>query len=308
MRKLNFVGNSKIFFVISLVMVAAIIICALTLGPRLDIQFKGGSMITYSYDGELDMTAFGEKADSLLSAHISVRESTDIATQMKTVVVTMPGSQSLSSDQMAGFTQSLQDAFPQNNLRSVQISNVDPVIGREFLSKSMWAVAFASLLMVLYIGVRFRRIGGVSAGIMAVIALIHDVTIVFGVFVIFRIPLNDNFIAVILTILGYSLNDTIVIYDRIRENKRLQGSKVPVAELVNTSINQSFVRTVNTSITTVTAMIVVSIVAYVYNVSSIQSFAFPMIIGLITGTYSSLCVAGPLWVRWQEHKLNKKAA
>lgn len=307
MTHFNFMGNSKKFFVLSIILIVGILICSFVLPPRLDIQFKGGSMITYSYDGAIDVPSFEAKADSLLSAKISVRESTDVATGMQTLIVTLPGSQSLSSDQMAGFTEALQSAYPQNNLHSVQINNVDPTIGGEFLAKSIWAVAFASLLMIFYIGVRFRKIGGLSAGVMAVVALIHDVLIVFGVFVIFRIPVNDNFIAVILTILGYSLNDTIVIYDRIRENKRMLGSKVPVGELVNTSINQSFRRTMNTSITTVTSMIVVSIVALIYNVTSIQSFAFPMILGLISGTYSSICIAGPLWVKWQERKLAKAA-
>lgn len=306
MMRFDFMANSKKFFTISIILVAVIIVCTIVMGLRLDIMFKGGSMITYSYNGELP-SDFAEKADSLLSVNVSVRESTDIATQMKTVVVTLPGSQSLSSDEMAAFTQGLQEAYPSSNLRSVEINNVDPVIGREFLVKAIVAMVFASLLMVIYVAYRFRRIGGLSAGVMAVVALVHDVIIAFGVFVIFRIPIDDNFIAVILTILGYSLNDTIVIYDRIRENKRISGSKSPISELVNLSINQSFRRSLNTSITTVLAMIIVSIVAYVYNVTSIQSFAFPMILGLISGTYSSICIAGPLWVKWQERKLNQAA-
>lgn len=304
--RFNFIENSKKFFSISIALIVAIIAFTFILKPRLDIQFKGGSMITYSYDGELP-SDFSSKADSLLSTNVSVRESTDIATQMKTVIVTLPGSQSLSSDEMVAFTQNLQAAYPASNLRSVQINNVDPVIGREFLLKAIVAMVLASLLMILYVAYRFRKIGGFSAGVMAVVALVHDVIIAFGVFIIFRIPIDDNFIAVMLTILGYSLNDTIVIYDRIRENKRISGSKTPLAELVNTSINQSFRRSLNTSITTISAMIIVSVVAYIYNVTSIQSFAFPLIIGLIAGTYSSICIAGPLWVRWQEYKIASKA-
>lgn len=307
MTHFRFMANSKKFFTLSIVLMAVIIICTIIFGLRLDIEFKGGSMITYSYDGEL-ASDFSQKADSLLSMNISVRESTDLATQMRTVILTLPGSQSLSSEDMASFTQNLQEAFPQSNLKTVQISNIDPVIGKEFLLKSLIAMAFASLLMVVYVWARFRKIGGLSAGVMAVVALIHDVAIVFGVFVIFRIPADGNFIAVILTILGYSLNDTIVIYDRIRENKRVSGSKSTVSDLVDLSINQSFTRSLNTSITTVTAMIIVSVVAYIYGVTSIQSFAFPLIIGLISGTYSSICIAGPLWVKWQEHKQAQRAA
>ena len=114
--------------------------------------------------------------------------------------------------------------------------------------------------------------------------------------------------SVVLTILGYSINDTIVVYDRIRENKKILGKKTPVAELVNTSINQSLTRTINTSIATISTMIIVSIVAVVFNVESILSFSFPLIIGMIFGVYSTIFITGPLWVWWQEYKeKNKKS-
>jgi preprotein translocase SecF subunit len=116
-----------------------------------------------------------------------------------------------------------------------------------------------------------------------------------------------NFIAVILTIIGYSLNDTIVIYDRIRENRRIYGSKMAPRELVDLSVNQTLVRCINTSVTTAISMIVVTVVAMLFNVDSIFSFSFPLILGLISGTYSSVCLASPLWVRWQEHKAKKLA-
>lgn len=115
--------------------------------------------------------------------------------------------------------------------------------------------------------------------------------------------IDANFMAVILTILGYSINDTIVIYDRIRENKTLYKDKLSLAELTNLSTNQSLTRSINTSVTTIATMLVVTIVAMVYGVNSIISFSFPMMIGLISGTYSTICIAGPLWV-WLEEKKN----
>ena len=142
---------------------------------------------------------------------------------------------------------------------------------------------------------------------MAVVALFHDIVMVYGTFIIFRIPINDSFIAVVLTILGYSVNDTIVIYDRIRENKRLYTRSKSIGEIVNISINQTLTRSINTSVATIISMVVVCVVALVMGVESIISFAFPMIIGLICGAYSSICIASPLWVVWQNHK-EKKAA
>lgn len=118
-------------------------------------------------------------------------------------------------------------------------------------------------------------------------------------------PIDANFMAVILTILGYSINDTIVIYDRVRENEILYRKTKTRAEIVNLSINQSLTRSINTSITTIMAMLVVTIVAAVYGVNSILSFSFPMMIGMLCGAYSSICFICPLWHMLSE-KLDKK--
>ena len=303
MTNFNFIGNSKKFFTLSIALMAIILIASFVLGPQLDIQFKGGSIVTYTYEGNLDVESFQKLVQELTVQDVSFQQSTDLATETQTIVVTMPGSKSLNADQMQSLTEGIDTSFPENNIATYSISNVDPTIGTEFLLKSLLAVGLASLLMILFVWFRFRKIGGLSAGVMALIALLHDIVVVFGVFVIFGISIDDNFIAVVLTILGYSLNDTIVVYDRVRENKRLLGARAGIAELVNTSINQSFRRSLNTTITTILAMVVVTVVAYLYNVQTILSFSFPMILGLASGTYSSICLAGPLWVKWQQRKL-----
>jgi preprotein translocase SecF subunit len=241
-------------------------------------------------------------AEQALGEAVSIQSTTDAITGSKNFILTLAASRGLNADQQLMLSETLSEAFPDNQVDAVSINVVDPVIGREFLLKSLLAVGFASVLMIVYVGLRFKKISGWSAGVMAVVALIHDVLIVFAVFIVFRIPLNDNFIAVVLTILGYSLNDTIVIYDRVRENKRIYGQKLSTAELMNKSINQSFTRTLATTVTTVTALLTVSLVALFYNVSSILSFSFPMVAGMLSGVYSSLGIAGPLWVLWQQRR------
>ena len=156
--------------------------------------------------------------------------------------------------------------------------------------------------MVIYIAFRFRKIGGWPAGAMCVIALVHDVIWVFAAFLFLRIPLNDNFIAATLTILGYSINNTIVIYDRVRENKQLLGGSTPLDQLVNVSINQTLKRNTMTTIATMIALITLCVVAVVYQLDSILSFAFPMIVGVAAGFFSSVCLAPELWVSWKERK------
>lgn len=296
--KIDFIGNSKKFFAISLLLIVAIIICNIVMGAELDIQFKGGALLTYSYNDEIGDDEATDIVRSVIDDNVSVQFGDDLATGETTMTVSVPGN--VDNDTITALNGALTAAFPESKLSLEQSSNVDPTIGREFLGKCAVAIGLASVLMVVYIAIRFRKIGGWSAGVMSLVALFHDVFIAYGIFIIFRIPINDNFIAVVLTILGFSLNDTIVIYDRIRENKTLMGAKTPLAELVNTSINQSFSRSVVTSVCAVVAMLVVTIVAAIYGVESILTFSLPMVMGLICGSYSSICIAGPLWVRWRE--------
>ena len=298
LKTIDFIGNSKRFYILSGSICILIIACLFIRGINLDIQFKGGLITTYSYDGEIAVEDFQNTVQGVLN-EATVKHSRDIVTGSGTMVVEYAGS--IDVDTMAELNAALSSAYADNNVKSESSTNVDPVIGKEFLAKSLTAIALASVFMMLYVAFRFRKVGGLSAGAMAVLALLHDIFVVFGVFIIFRLPINDNFIAVVLTILGYSLNDTIVIYDRIRENRVLLGN-VDIATNVNTSINQTFVRTIITSVTTVLAMIAVVVLAYINNVDTIVSFAFPMIIGLISGSYSSICIAGPLWVKWRVYR------
>ena len=140
---------------------------------------------------------------------------------------------------------------------------------------------------------------------MAVVGLLHDLIIIYGVFIIMRIPLNGNFIAAVLTILGYSINDTVVIYDRIRENRQLMGNAAPFDELVNTSINQSLKRSINTTVSTLIALGTVCVVSVIFGLDSIFTFAFPLMVGMVSGVYSTVCISGPLWVQWELHKKKK---
>ncbi|MDD6237038.1 MAG: protein translocase subunit SecF [Clostridiales bacterium] len=309
-REFNFdiVGKKKIFFTISSVLILIAVLVSIIFGVKVDIKFQGGSMITYSYTGDIDLG----KAESFIKTAIgkenSIQGSTDIATGTQSMIISMTGKTGLTVDEQQKLTQELTKEYKDHNIELVSTTNVGASIGQEFFKKCWVAVIFSALLMIIYIGFRFKKISGWSAGVMAVVALLHDVAMVYATFVIFRIPLNDNFMAVVLTILGYSVNDTIVIYDRIRENKKIYGKTLSVAELLNKSTNECMGRTINTSVTTIMAMLIVLIVSLLFGINSIVTFAFPMIIGMISGVYSTICIAGPLWVVWQEHKEKKANA
>ena len=300
---IRFIPNRKKFYGFSCALIAVVLVFCGVFGVHMDVEFKGGSMITLAYQGEADLNALKSTISGELDqSNLTLQTGSDISGS-QTLTVTLPGSQTLTTEQLDNLLTTLNEQFPDNAFTQNEVSNVDATIGKEFLLKSVVALVAACVLIMLYVAYRFRRIGGFKAGATAVVALLHDLFVVFGVFVILRIPLNGNFIAAMLTILGYSINDTVVIYDRIRENSALYSKKqLSLPELVNLSINQSFSRSLMTTITTCCALGVVCAVSIVYRLDSIYTFAFPLLFGMISGVYSTICIATPLWVDWKQRK------
>ena len=300
---IRFIPNRKKFYGFSCALIAVVLVFCGVFGVHMDVEFKGGSMVTLAYQGEADLSALKSTISGELNqSNLTLQTGSDISGN-QTLTVTLPGSQTLTTEQLDNLLSTLNEQYPDNAFTQNEVSNVDATIGKEFLLKSVVALVAACVLIMLYVAYRFRRIGGFKAGATAVVALLHDLFVVFGVFVILRIPLNGNFIAAMLTILGYSINDTVVIYDRIRENSALYSKKqLSLPELVNLSINQSFSRSLMTTITTCCALGVVCVVSVIYRLDSIYTFAFPLLFGMISGVYSTICIATPLWVDWKQRK------
>ena len=307
-KQIDFVALRKRFLTISACLMAAIVLCAVVLGVHLDTEFTGGAMITLRYENSLDMTAVQKMASTALENNgLTLQTGENVATGDQTLKISMPGTETVTTDQVQNLLDSLNETYPDNNFAQLSLSNVSAAMGTKFLQKSLVAVVFALVLILLYIALRFKNIGGLTGGMMAVLALLNDLMVVFGTFVLLRTPLDGNFIAAMLTILGYSINDTVVVYDRIRENRRLMGKKAPFEEVVNRSVNQSARRTLITTITTVVALGVLCIVAKLYGLDSIFTFAFPLMMGMASGVYTSLCVSTSAWMLWSERKPKSKA-
>lgn len=306
---INFIGNRKKFYTFSCALIAVVLVFCGIFGVKMDVEFKGGSMITLAYEGDADLNDLKSTIGTELGkSNLTLQTGSDISGN-QTLTVTLPGSDTLTTEQLDNLLAALNEQYPDNDFVQNEVSNVDATIGKEFLIKSVVALVAACVLILLYVAYRFRKIGGLKAGSTAIVALLHDMFVVFGVFVLLRIPLNGNFIAALLTILGYSINDTVVIYDRIRENSALYGKKqMSLAELVNLSVNQSFARSLMTSITTCLALGVVCVVSVIYRLDSIYSFAFPLLFGMVSGVYSTICIATPLWVDWKNKKKAAKKA
>lgn len=306
-RVMDFVGKKKVFFIISLSIIVIGIICNFIFGTTLDIQFSGGATLTFSYTGDVDQNALHNYIQEKTTDRITTSFSSDLTGQTgNSVTVQFSGNDSIGTDIQSTLEGDLQKQYPDNGFICLEASSVDASMGFSFLLKCLVAVAIASALMVLYVTVRFKKIGGLSAGVMALVALFHDIAMIYFLYVIFQWPIDSSFIAVVLMILGYSLNDTIVIYDRVREQRKLMGRKMDVGTVFNVSCSKTMKRTIMTSVTTFVAILTVYVVASVFNIASVKGFALPMMIGVISGCYSSLCIAGPLWVMWQNKKSTAK--
>ena len=306
-KPINFVSLRKRFLTISACLMAAIVLCAVVLGVRLDTEFTGGAMITLSYEDSFDLSAVQKTASAALGSNdLTLQTGENVATGEQTLKISMPGTETVTTDEVQTLLDSLNESCPDNSFAQLSLSNVSAAMGTKFLQKSLVAVVFALVLILAYIAYRFKNIGGLTGGMMAVLALLNDLMVVFGTFVLLRAPLDGNFIAAMLTILGYSINDTVVVYDRIRENRGLLGKKASFEELVNHSVNQSARRTIITTVTTVMALGVMCIVSKLYGLDSIFTFAFPLMMGMLSGVYTSLCVSTSAWVVWSERKNAKK--
>ena len=299
---LNFYKHRYKYFALSSLLLLTGILVAIFIGIKLDITFKGGSILKYSYEGTVDLTQAEDVISKAIGITVTCQETKSLGSDALNLVVNVAGDEALTPDMQIALQDALKEAFPEITFKLENAQLVNPFLGRELFTRGLWAILVASVLIVAYVWYSFRSMSGPSAGVMALVALFHDVLIAFFVFVVLQIPINESLVAVVLSILGFSINDTIVIYDRIRENERLTAGKMPLPDLVDLSVNQSLTRSINTSLCTFGAVTVAYIFAVIYDIESIKQFCLPMMVGLISGTYSTICLAGPLWVMWKTRK------
>ncbi len=300
-KTMDFSGHKKLFFTISAILVV-LSLCTSFTGVEVAIDFKGGTIITYSYTGEIDETACKSDVEELLGTSVTLQTGESFDADVNTLSVSFSYDEDLNQELRSELAELLVEIYPTAEIEELDCNNVSPSSGKEFFQKCIVAAIFAAIILIIYIAVRFKRISGWSAGVFTVVTLIHDILIAYGAFVLFGFEIDSNFMAVVLTIFGYSINNTIIVYDRIRENRRIMPKSTKISELVNVSASQTMRRSIRTSITTVSTMVIVSIVANICNVTDILSFSVPLVFGLIAGTYSSQCLASTLFVWWNEKR------
>ncbi len=302
--QVNFMASRKAAFLLSGTLILMSIISLIAHGgPRYSVDFRGGTFMEIRFEskanpaqplnieisqvrqvfdgfglGNAEIKHYGSTQE--ISARVDVTEDTD--------------------NLMHNLTQKLSERYPDYKVIEMRKETVGPKVGKELVGDAILAIFWAIIFILIYIMWRFELRFGVGA----VVALMHDVIITVGIFSLLDKEISIQIVAALLTIVGYSLNDTIVVYDRIRENlKALKRQNFSYASIINRSINETLSRTIITSGTT----LLVVVVLFLFGGEVIKDFAFALLIGIVVGTYSSIYVASPVLVAWESRKKVQKA-
>ncbi|CDF58331.1 protein translocase subunit SecF [Thermobrachium celere] len=285
---LKVIERAKVWFAISLTIIIVGMVAWAVKGLNLGIDFKGGTVVTIKMNSEPNNDVL-EEIRKISAKYDSSAQVQKVGTDE----VTIRGN-SITDEQIPKLYKEIKDKYNLKDANPRQTDRIGPSIGKELRRNAIYSSLAAVVLMLIYISLRFEF----KFGVAAVIALIHDVLVTITVYVLLQIPVNSSFVAAILTVLGYSINDTIVVFDRIRENNKKHAFATK-RELVNASITQTLTRSINTVLTTLFTITAL----YLVGVTSVKDFALPLIIGILSGTYSSIFIASPIWYYWTERKI-----
>ena len=288
---LKIVEKAKIYFIVpAIIILLGIVFFFVNGGFVQDIDFAGGITMTVDMGKKVDLD---EVADVVKSADASIKNPKVLRADGNEIVIQTTA---VEEGKEVLIINKLIEKYGITNEAVKSQENVHATMGAQLRAQALKAALIACLLMLVYITIRFEFFTGISA----VICLLHDVLIMLSFYAIFKIPMNANFIAAMLTIIGYSINNTIVVFDRVRENQRKAMREIK--SLVNTSINQTLKRSIYTTLTTIIPVILL----YILGVDSIREFALPLMVGLLAGTYSSVFLAGSVWAGFKSLSKNRK--
>lgn len=278
MKIYKIIEKKRIWFGISLTIIALGLVFMLMRGFNWGIDFTGGNMLHFDIHQTYELVEVRDSLGRLDIKEIEAKKAGDTGQEL--IIRTVD----LSKEMQTKILDTLNQKWPETEL--VRAEAIDAIIGKELQRQAAIALIIANIGMLIYITFRFEF----KSAVAAVLALVHDVLIVLSFYAIFNVPVDSTFIAVILTIVGYSINDTIVIFDRIRENLK-DMRKIPFDEVANLSISQTVSRSVNTSVTTLFTITAL----FLLGGETIKDFTLALIVGVSAGTYSSIFIASPLW-------------
>ena len=292
--RFDIVRRRKWFFLFSGAITVAGLIVFLISGFNLGTDFKAGALVQMPLNEPVNVSKvesmFAKAGLPITASEVSVAGAGNTIAMVRLPMMLTPA-------QVEKINQIEKETFPKSQQSSIQ--SVDPIVAKQTSQKAVWSVLLASLFIVIYVAIRFEYRFAISG----IVALLHDAFIVMSVFALLRLQVDLTFVAAILTIVGYSINDTIVIFDRIRENLKLTKPKTfdDLQHLVDKSLWQTMSRSINTVFT----VLIAALMLYFFGGQTIHNFTFALIVGLVSGAYSSIFIASPLWVAWRGRQMRR---
>ncbi|MBI3292156.1 MAG: protein translocase subunit SecF [Elusimicrobia bacterium] len=290
----DFIGKRYLSFALSsLLILAGLVSLVLKRGPRLGIDFTGGTLIQLAFQEAIGLDQIREELRRRGSGNVEIQS----FPKQKAFLIRSQGGAGSPEVVARTIPSALREAFPANPFQVERVEYVGPVVGQRLVRQAFWAVIWSLVGIVVYVGFRFRSS---VWGVAGVVALLHDVFTTVGLFSLLNKELTITVVAALLTIAGYSINDTIVIFDRMREKLRTLR-KVSLGELINLSVNETLSRTVNTSLT----VFLVLLALFFWGGEVIHDFSLALLYGVVVGSYSTIFVASPLVYEWQTWKARR---
>ncbi len=290
MSKFHFIKNKAVTLAIIAIVLVVGLVSFFVRGFNIDIDFSGGTEITLDIGTEVTNEVC-DKINDIIANHELLGDdyvsSTTQSTAKASTAIIRTGTKALDTAQQTALQEEIIKAYPETNIDDIQIRTIAPTIGNALTKTAFIAVAVAVVLMLIYIWIRFE----LNSGLAAIFCLAHDLFVMLTIYSLFQIPISSNIIAAFLTILGYSINATIIVFDRIRENKAKDTEGNSFGDIANKSIHDTLGRSINTTITTLLTIGMI----YILGVDTIRDFALPLIVGIVAGLFSSVFMSGMIW-------------
>lgn len=290
---LKIIEKTKLWFAISAIIIIVGFGAIAVNGLQFGLDFVGGTIVRVDMGKDFNK----EEADAIILKYAPDAQTNIATVEGKTTPQLEIKSKEITGESVASMFKELKEKYSLKDTDLVSQENIGASIGSELKQKAVIALVIAIVGMLIYVGIRFEF----NFGMAALLSLVHDVFVVLGFYAFFKLPLNSAFVAAMLTIIGYSINDTIVVFDRIRENQKFMRRSDPAA-LANASMTQTMARSINTGMA-----VIITLIAVYYYVPTVREFTIPLLVGVISGTYSSVFIATPFWVIFKNRAKRVKA-
>lgn len=303
----NIAAKRKIFLIISAAAMVLVVLVAVVMGPSMGLELGGGTVGIYAYSTGTTLAPadFENTAEEYLGGDVTVQELDNLPTGMTQLVLTV--AQGFTEDTQQGLLQALTDAFPDAGIEESSVSTVFPAEIGMLVTRFVIAAVLAGVLLLIFVGLRYKKTAGFSSGVVSLITMMHDCLLTYGVLVLLGFRAGSAFVAAAATVCCCSLINSVILYDAIRENRRVMSVNATVAELLNQSVAQCAPKLLAFTILLALGAVCAGVVGMVLDVT-VLDIAVPVLAGVLCAFYSATCLNGALWSLWQERQQGKAAA